>query len=170
LTRDEFLARFGDIAEHSPSIAAAVFDAGLPPGALTADALGARFSAAIRTLPEAAQTDFLNAHPDLAGKLHAAGQLTEDSAREQAGAGLDLLTDAERARFLALNDAYRARFGFPFIIAVKGLDKAAILAAFEARLAHDVAAERDAALRQIDRIQLLRLRARLAGTDAAPAG
>ena len=100
----------------------------------------------------------LEAHPDLAGKLAAAKRLTPESTAEQAGAGLDALTDAERARFTALNDAYQARFGFPFIIAVRGLDKAAILAAFEARLANDRAAEFAAACAQVERIALLRLR------------
>ncbi len=64
---------------------------------------------------------FVNAHPDLAGKLAQAKRLTAESTAEQAGAGLDALTDAERARFTALNDAYVAKFGFPFIIAVRGV-------------------------------------------------
>ena len=73
----------------------------------------------------------LKAHPDLAGKLAAAKRLTAELTAEQAGAGLDSLTDAERARFTELNDAYQAKFGFPFIIAVRGLDQARILRAFE---------------------------------------
>ncbi len=100
----------------------------------------------------------LAAHPDLAGKLAAAKRLTPESASEQASAGLDALTDAERARFTALNDAYVKKFGFPFIIAVKGLSKAEILAAFESRIANDRAAEFAAACRQVERIALLRLK------------
>jgi OHCU decarboxylase len=100
----------------------------------------------------------LRAHPDLAGKLAAAKRLTPESTAEQAGAGLDALTDAERARFTGLNDAYQAKFGFPFIIAVRGLDKTQILEAFERRLGNDRDAEFATACRQVERIALLRLR------------
>ena len=100
----------------------------------------------------------LTAHPDLAGKLAAAKRLTPESTAEQAGAGLDALTDAERARFTELNDAYVAKFGFPFIIAVRGLDKDGILAAFETRIANDRGTELAAACAQVERIALLRLK------------
>jgi OHCU decarboxylase len=100
----------------------------------------------------------LNAHPDLAGKLAAAKRLTPESTAEQASAGLDALTDEERARFTELNDAYKAKFGFPFIIAVRGLGKADILAAFETRLANDRDTEFATACAQVERIALLRLR------------
>ena len=79
----------------------------------------------------------LNAHPDLAGKLAAAKRLTPESAREQASAGLDALTDKERELFSKLNAAYVTTFGFPFIIAVKGKTKDEILAAFETRIGND---------------------------------
>ena len=92
-----------------------------------------------------------------AGKAARAGALTDYSTREQAGAGLDRLTDEEYERFHALNDAYKARFGFPFVIAVRGLTKSTILAAFERRLRHDRAAELEEALRNVARIALLRL-------------
>ena len=91
-------------------------------------------------------------------KSAAAKRLTAESTAEQAGAGLDSLTDAERARFTELNDAYVAKFGFPFIIAVRGLDKTDILAAFEQRIDNDRDAEFGAASRQVERIALLRLR------------
>ena len=97
----------------------------------------------------------LTAHPDLAGKLAAAKRLTPELTAEQAGAGLDALTDAERARFTELNGAYQAKFGFPFIIAVRGLDKARILDAFETRVGNDRA----------DRI---RHRLRAGGADRHP--
>ena len=100
----------------------------------------------------------IEAHPDLAGKLALAKSLTADSTREQASAGLDRLTPEELRQFTELNDAYRARFGFPFIMAVKGQSKADILAAFRARLANDADAERTAALAEIDRIAALRLK------------
>ena len=97
----------------------------------------------------------LNAHPDLAGKLAAAKRLTTESTKEQASAGLDALTDAERELFSKLNSAYVSTFGFPFIIAVKGKTKDEILAAFEARIGNDRATEFDTACREVERIALL---------------
>jgi OHCU decarboxylase len=107
--------------------------------------------------------EVLRAHPDLAGKLAAARRLTDASAAEQASAGLDALTDAERQRFGELNAAYVEKFGFPFIIAVRDHSKDEILAAFERRLAHDEATEFATACRQVERIAELRLRAALPG-------
>ena len=103
----------------------------------------------------------LNAHPDLAGKLAAARRLTADSTAEQAAAGLDALTDDERARFTELNTAYTAKHGFPFIIAVRDHDKASILAAFERRIGNDSATEFAEACAQVERIALLRLKDKL---------
>ena len=103
--------------------------------------------------------EVLRAHPDLAGKLAAARRLTADSTAEQASAGLDALTDAERAEFTALNEAYTAKFGFPFIIAVRDHDKAGILAAFRRRLDQDRDSEFAEACKQVERIALLRLKA-----------
>ena len=100
----------------------------------------------------------IEAHPDLAGKLALAKTLTADSTREQASAGLDRLTPEELRQFGELNDAYRARFGFPFIMAVKGKSTADILAAFRRRLANDADAETKTALAEIDRIAALRLK------------
>jgi len=99
----------------------------------------------------------LTAHPDLAGKLAAAKRLTAESTAEQSSAGLDALTDAERTRFTELNDAYVAKNGFPFIIAVRDHDKAGILAAFEARLDNDTQTEFATACAQVERIARLRL-------------
>jgi OHCU decarboxylase len=103
----------------------------------------------------------LTAHPDLAGKLAAAKRLTPDSTAEQASAGLDALTDAERADFTALNAAYTAKFGFPFIIAVRDNTKASILDAFRRRLEQDRDTEFAEACRQVERIAELRLRENL---------
>jgi len=129
LDREAFVARFGGVFEHSPWIAEKAFDAGLPQS-LTAEGLHARMAAAMRSGSEAQKRALIAAHPDLAGRLARAGKLTVESTQEQASAGLDLLTDAERARFTALNDAYKAKFGIPFIMAVKGRGKDEILAAF----------------------------------------
>ncbi len=159
-----FVEVFGDVFEHTPVIAEAAHAAGLGAGEDTAEGLHRALVAAMRTLPEDAKTALILAHPDLAGRLALAGELTADSAREQGSAGLDRLSCAEFDRFTHLNDAYRARFGFPFIIAVKGLGKEAILAAFERRVSNNLVTERAEALAQIDRIGLLRLR------DRMPAG
>ena len=99
----------------------------------------------------------IRAHPDLAGKAARAGALTDESSREQSGAGLDRLSDGEYERFHRLNQAYSDRFGFPFIIAVTGHTKQTILDAFEARLGNDPAAERAEALRNIGLIGQFRL-------------
>jgi OHCU decarboxylase len=102
----------------------------------------------------------INAHPDLAGRLKLA-DLTDDSRNEQSSAGLDSLTEEERDRFLALNDLYKEKFGFPFIMAVKGRSKDEILAAFEERLEHEPEREFETAIVQIELIALLRLKDRL---------
>jgi OHCU decarboxylase len=120
-------------------------------------------AAAFRRASKAEQLGVLRAHPDLAGKLAIAGELTEDSRNEQAGAGLDRLSPAEHARFTELNTAYMEKFGFPFIIAVKGLTKDDILAAFEARIGNATAVEFETAKKQVERIALLRLTAALPG-------
>jgi OHCU decarboxylase len=158
LDRETFVAHFGGVFEHSPWIAAAAFDAGLPEGPLTAEGLHARMVAALRAGSDRQKRALIEAHPDLAGRLAAAGRLTPESAKEQASAGLDLLSDAERARFTELNEAYKTKFGIPFIMAVKGRTKNEILAAFERRLENDAAAEIATALAEIERIALLRLK------------
>ena len=99
----------------------------------------------------------LLAHPDLAGKLAATKHLTKHSTDEQASAGLDALTADENKTFTDLNDRYRKKFGFPFIIAVKGLKKSDIIAAFKTRLNHDRNSEFAAACQQVEKIALLRL-------------
>ncbi len=158
LSRDEFIARFGGIFEHSAWVAEGAYDHGLSPGSDTPEGLHADMATIMRAAAKERQLALINAHPDLAGKLHAAGRLTQDSTKEQSSAGLDMLTDAERRRFTELNDAYKARFGFPFILAVKGKTKADILQAFETRLHHSKEQEFATALEQIEKIALLRLR------------
>jgi OHCU decarboxylase len=157
MDRASFVSAFGQVFEHSPWIAEGAFERGLPADADSAAGLHRALVAVLREAPAERQRALIDAHPDLAGRLARAGRLTADSSREQASAGLDQLTDEERARFSALNDAYQARFGFPFIMAVKGRSKEEIMAAFERRLQHDQASELRAALEQIERIALLRL-------------
>lgn len=160
MSRAVFTELYGDIFEHSPWIAEKAYDGGLTTAQDTAEGLHA---AMVHVLSEATREQklaLIRAHPDLAGRLKLA-ELTEDSRGEQSSAGLDSLTAEERDRFLALNDAYRQKFGFPFIMAVRGRTKAEILAAFEERLEHDPEEEFDAAIVQIELIALLRLKDRL---------
>ena len=106
-----------------------------------------------------AKLALLRAHPELAGRLAVAGALTADSTAEQASAGLDRCTPEEFAEFHRLNERYNARFGFPFIVAVRGLSRQDILAAFRARTGNDRETEFATALRQVHRIARLRLEA-----------
>ncbi len=161
LTRTLFVEKFGGVYEHSRWVAEAAYDRGLG-AADTAQGLAAAMAAAAAAGTPEQKRALILAHPDLAGKLARAQRLTADSAREQAGAGLDQLSEDQLARFTALNEAYKTKFGFPFIMAVKGSTRDEILAAFRRRLANDAAAESATALKEIDRIAALRLEAMLA--------
>jgi len=158
MDRTAFVAAFGGIFEHSFWVAERAFALELGPAHDSAGGLHNALCRAFRSASDAERLSVLNAHPDLAGKLAQAKRLTAESTREQASAGLGALTDAERARFTELNTAYMKTFGFPFIIAVKGLDKAAILSAFETRIGNDRGTEFATACAQVERIALLRLR------------
>lgn len=138
--------------EHSPWVEARA-DARPATGDRLADLM-----AVVREATREEQLALIRAHPELAGKAAVDGSLTEASAAEQASAGLDRLTQAEFDRFHALNAAYRAKFGFPFIICVRLTDKTGILAAMESRLANDRDSEIATALGQIGEIVRLRLR------------
>lgn len=157
LNHDAFVAQFGGVFEHSSWIADRAFADELSPAHDTAIGLHNALARKFRTASEAERLGVLRAHPDLAGKLAAAKRLTAESTSEQASAGLDALTDDERARFTDLNARYVHAFGFPFIIAVKGLNKAQILDAFERRIQNDRDTEFQTACRQVERIALLRL-------------
>jgi OHCU decarboxylase len=149
-----FVAALGDIFEHSPWVAERVA-AGRPYSAVAV--LHDVMAAAVRSATPAEQLALIRAHPDLAGKAARARRLTAASTGEQAGAGLDQLSDEDYARFDALNAAYKAKFDFPFIIAVRGLNARAILDAFARRLGNDESQEVGEALAQIVRIARLRL-------------
>ena len=150
-----FRARFGHVAEHSPWVAEEAFTRG--PFA-SDDAVVDAFAAVIRGATRERRLALVRAHPDLAGRAAVAGELTADSAREQASAGLDRMTPDEFARFGRLNDAYRARFGFPFVICVREHTRASILDAYERRLGNDAEAELDTAAAEVAKIVALRLR------------
>ena len=151
---EAFTATLAEVFESSPWVATRAADAR---PFLSLDALHSAMVAAFRQAPVEDQLRLIRAHPDLAGKAALAGELTNSSAREQAGAGLDSLTPGELAEFQALNEAYRSRFQFPFIIAVKGLDKYAILSAYKPRLTHDREQEIDTAIMEIAKIARFRL-------------
>ncbi|HCP80793.1 MAG TPA: polysaccharide deacetylase [Octadecabacter sp.] len=153
----DFVTAFGSIFEHSPWIAERAYALGL---GVTHDSATGVHSALCRMFRSASRDERLSvliAHPDLAGKLAAAGRLTAESTSEQAGAGLDALTDEERETFQALNTQYVEKHGFPFIIAVRDNDKASILAAFYTRIEHDTETEFLTACKQVERIAEHRL-------------
>ena len=155
-----FVERYGDVFEHSPWIAERAHEAGLTTAQDTAEGLHAAMVHVLSEASREAKLALIRAHPDLAGRLKLA-DLTADSRSEQSSAGLDSLTEEERDWFLTLNDAYKEKFAFPFIMAVKGRSKQEILAAFEERLEHDPEQEFDRAIVQIELIALLRLKERL---------
>ncbi len=157
MDRETFVQRFGGVFERSPWIAERAFTLELGPAHDTAIGVHSALARAFRSATEAERLEVLRAHPDLAGKLAQARRLTVESTAEQAGAGLDALTDEERATFTRLNAAYTERHGFPFIIAVRDHDKPGILAAFQARIENDRPTELAEACRQVERIAFLRL-------------
>lgn len=154
LDRERFAGALGAIFEASPWVAEHAWER--RPFTARRD-LHAAMVDAVAASGEERQLALIRAHPDLAGRAARAGDLSAASTREQAGAGLDRLSDAEFERFHALNDRYKERFGFPFIICVRDHTKATILAAFEARLRNDRRREIAEALRNIARIAELRL-------------
>lgn len=159
LSEADFIAALGGIFEHSPWVAEAV--AGDRPFAYVS-VLHQAMVEAVEKAGVKKQLTLIRAHPDLAGKAARARNLTDASTSEQKGAGLDRLEDAEYERFHRLNDAYKQRFDFPFILAVRGFegkghDKHSILASFEARLKNTPEQEISEAVRQIARIAELRL-------------
>lgn len=152
--RTVFVAALGDIFEHSPWVAEAVYE--LRPFSRI-DALHAAMTSAVEAAPMEQQLALIRAHPQLAGKAAIRGELTDASTREQRGAGLDQCTPEEFARLHALNAAYEEKFGFPFIIAVRGHTRGSIIDAMEQRLVNDPQREHTEALRQIASIARFRL-------------
>jgi 2-oxo-4-hydroxy-4-carboxy-5-ureidoimidazoline decarboxylase len=158
MSEADFVAAFGDVAEHAPWVAREA--AGSRPFA-SREAMIAAFVAAVENAPETQQRALLAAHPDLAGKAAIAGDITADSRREQAGAGLDRLTAAEHARLTELNAAYRARHAIPFIYAVRGATKEEIMRNCAERLPNAPEAEFATALAHVARIIAFRLEDRV---------
>ena len=157
MDRADFVARFGSIFEHSPWVAERAWGLELGPAHDTAAGLHNALARVFRTASADERMGVLRAHPDLAGKLAAAKRLTAESTHEQASAGLDALTDDERAAFQRQNTDYVERHGFPFIIAVRDNTKASIAEAFARRIANDSATEFAIACGQVERIAEIRL-------------
>lgn len=152
--RSAFVEAIGFAFEHSPWIADAAWDR------RPFDDVAALHRAMLDVLdaaPQERRVALIAAHPDLAGRVAREGRLTSASQAEQAGAGLDQLTPTEVARFDELNDAYRTRFGFPFVICAREHTKTAILAALAHRVCNEREVEIAAALREIGKIARLRL-------------
>jgi OHCU decarboxylase len=154
LDESGFLSKFGSLYEHSPWVAEAAwrerpFD-GLP-------ALHEAFVRAMYEAPRERQLALIRAHPDLAGKAAVAGELTPESTREQASAGLDRLTPEEYEAFTRLNTGYREKFGFPMIVCVREHTKESILAQASSRMEHSREEEIGVALGEIAKIARLRL-------------
>src|SRR5258708_14863456 len=153
-----FMAALGDVYEHAPWVAQAA--SSQRPFATLA-ALHSAMLAAVRAAAAEQQLALIKGHPDLAGKAARAGAMTADSKAEQASAGLDRLSEAEFAQFHRLNNAYREKFGIPFIICARRPSKDSILQQFELRLRNNMAAETATPLGEIFRITALRLDQRL---------
>ena len=153
----DFIARYGGIYEHSPWVAEQV--ASLVTERDDVDCLATLMADCVDNAGSEQQLALIRAHPDLAGKAQVAGELTADSTAEQASAGLDQCSKVEYERFQALNDAYRDKFGFPFVMAVRNSSRAEILDAFSARLQNDYDLEFETALEEIHKIARLRLEA-----------
>ncbi len=162
LDRAGFVAALGGVFEHSPWVAEAVWPA--RPFA-TVGALHRAMVEAVANAGRARQIALIRAHPELAAPEDRAAPLTDFSRAEQAGAGFDAADEDERRRQAALNARYRARFGFPFVIAVRGRGRAEILAALEARLENDRESEIATALDEIAQIAAFRLNDLLGPTE-----
>ena len=154
LAEADFTALLGGIFEHSPWVAERAAK-----GRPFADraALHAAMVAEIEAAGEGAQLALIRAHPELAGKAAMRKELTEQSNREQAGAGLTDCSPQEYAALIRLNADYNAKFGWPFILAVKGYDRAGIIAEFTRRVGSDPEEEKRECLRQIYKIGAFRL-------------
>ena len=155
--REDFIARYGGIYEHSPWVAEGA--AAVLGGAPSRDEIRRTMADCIDAADDEQKLALIRAHPDLAGKAALAGKLTEASSDEQASAGLDQCTPAEYEKLHTLNELYKRKFGFPFVMAVRGSSRAEILAAFAKRLDNSPELEFATAIENIHRIAALRLEA-----------
>ena len=157
MQKQAFVELFGGVYEHSPWIVEQAWEQGLSLQHDDLENLARLMSGIVEAASEQQQMDLICAHPDLAGRAAQAGELTLESNSEQTGAGIDQCNAREFALFQKLNTAYREKFNFPFIMAVKGADRHQILQAFEARLPNDKDSEFRRALDQVHKIASFRL-------------
>lgn len=157
MSKAAFVEQYGSIYEHSPWVAERCWETGLEGQHDNVPVLAASMAAVLAIATDDEKLQLIRAHPDLAGKAAKQGTLTSESTDEQASAGLDQCTESELERFQTLNDAYKAKFDFPFIMAVRGSNRHKILAGFEERLPNDHDIEVARALAEINKIALLRL-------------
>ncbi|CAJ0777452.1 Uric acid degradation bifunctional protein [Ralstonia condita] len=150
----QFVQVLGGIYEHSPWVAE---QAATQRPFASPEALAAAMRNVVDTAGIEPQLKLVRAHPELAGKAAVRGELTAESTREQSGAGLNLCTPEEFARLQALNAQYNEKFGFPFILAVRGYDRHGIIENFSHRVENDRDTELRASLEQIHRIAGFRL-------------
>jgi 2-oxo-4-hydroxy-4-carboxy-5-ureidoimidazoline decarboxylase len=160
--RAAFMAAIGEVMELAPWVAEEAY-AKRPFASLAA--LHQAMTDAVRNAGDARQRALIDGHPDLAGKAAREGKLTADSTAEQAAAGLDRLSEEEFAAFHRLNDAYRGKFGMPFIVCVRRHGKESILRQFARRMTNNAATERQTVLEEIFRIAALRLDQRVTAPD-----
>ena len=150
----DFVAALASIFEHSPWVPERV--AALRPFD-SAIALHKAMCEAVLQAEDGLQLALIRAHPELAGRAALAGELTSASTSEQKAAGLSALTQAQLARLKSLNAEYVGRFGFPFVLAVKGHTPDSVIATLAERVCHDAHEERSVAIREICRIAFYRL-------------
>lgn len=157
MTRAEFMKRFGGVYEHSPWIAEAVYNARLSPAHDGVQALHTAMVEVVEEAPRETKLALIRAHPDLGARLAIKNDFTAASTREQREAGLNSCTPEEFDRLHALNAEYKRKFGFPFIMAVRGKERSDVFSAFEQRINNDAETEFRTALAEVHKIALLRL-------------
>jgi OHCU decarboxylase len=155
LTREEFVARYSGVYEHSAWVAEQTYAAAseMPDPA----GLAQVFASCVDDAPRDRKLKLIRAHPDLAGKAAIAGELTEESTDEQSSAGINQCTPDEYDQFQSLNAQYKEMFGFPFVMAVRNSNRSDILSAFAKRLGNDRDTEFATAINEIHKIARMRL-------------
>lgn len=159
MTEDAFVDYFAGVYEHSPWIPKTAWQQGLKERHNTPAGLSEIMMGVVANAEHQSILKLINAHPDLAGKAAIDDELTEASSSEQSGAGIDQCTAAEFELFQALNNAYKEKFKFPFIMAVKGSNRHQILEAFKIRMKNDETTEFQQAVTEINKIAKFRLEA-----------
>lgn len=158
MTKEEFIDRYGGIYEHSPWVAAELWERRSRSGLNLMEDLAAEMEEVVSAAGPERQLALIRAHPDLAGKAAVRDELTSESRSEQASAGIDKCSAEEFERFQHCNSAYKSKFEFPFVMAVRGSNRGEILTAFERRLKNDYETEFSRALVEIHKIARLRLK------------